>query len=205
MRHYTMRTAAPVLLGLLLTVPGCASMGNVLTGRPDDLRGQVRAVDTRRGYLQISENYGRDLTVRYDGRTRVVYGNRNYSVSSLRRGDDVRVRVEYDRYDQPWADLIELRRDPRAGGSVWGNGGGIWGTERGAMRVERWNGVVQQVDYRGGWFVLERSRYQDARVYVGRSTRNEDIRRFERLRRGQRVQVEVRASSLGQAELVRFR
>lgn len=203
MRHHVIPAPAAALLGLLLAVPGCATMGNVLTGRPDDLYGQVRAVDTRRGYLQISEDYGRDYTVRYDGRTRVVYGGRNYSVASLRRGDEVRVRVGYDRNDQPWADLIELQRNGRDGGSIWGDRGGVY--DRGSIRVERWDGQVQQVDYRRGWFVIDRGRYSDARIYVGRSARNEDIRRFERLRRGQRVKVEVRTSYQGQAELVRFR
>jgi hypothetical protein len=71
--------------------------------------------------------------------------------------------------------------------------------------VVRWDGVVQQVDYRRGWFALDRNSGRDVRINVGRYTRDEDVRRFERLRRGQRVKVEVRSSSLGQAELVRFR
>lgn len=188
---------AMALLALLLVLPACASMGGVLGGRPDDLYGEVRSVDTRRGYLELREDYGRDYTVRYDGRTRVVYGNRNYSVSSLRRGDPVRVQVEYDRYDEPWAERIELRRDVRSERT---------GDDRVTrMRTERWDGVVRDVDMRRGWFLLDRGRGRDARVYVGRATRRDDIRRFERLRRGQRIGVEVRTSLWGQAELIRFR
>jgi hypothetical protein len=188
---------AAALFGLLLTAPACAHVGGVLTGRPDDLYGEVRSLDTRRGYLQIREDYGRDFTVRYDGRTRVVYGSRSYPVSSLHRGDLVRVRVAYDRYRQPWAERIEVRRDVRDGGS-WRDGGA-------AARVARLDGIVRQVDYRRGWFVVERGRYDAVRVLVGRYARSEDVRRFERLRRGQRVRVEVRTSFMGEAELIRFR
>ena len=197
MTRNPVRTLAVPLIGLLLTVSACASAGGVLTGRPDDLYGEVRSVDTRRGYLQLEEDYGHSYIVRYGGRTRVVYGSRSYPVSSLRRGDPVRVRVEYDRQHQPWADRIELRRDGR--GLAGRDDRGI------GSRLERWDGLVRIVDYRGGWFVLDRSRYSDARIYVGRDTRRDDIRRFERLRRGQRVQVEVRTSLRGQAELIRFR
>jgi hypothetical protein len=43
-------------------------------------------------------------------------------------------------------------------------------------------------------------------VYVPRDARRDDVRRFERLRRGERVRVEVRSRGRGdQAELVRFR
>ncbi|NJD10411.1 MAG: hypothetical protein FIB01_08250 [Gemmatimonadetes bacterium] len=198
MRKHMITVPAAALLGLLLTVPGCATMGTILIGRPDDLYGQVRAVDARRGFLQITEDRGREFTLRYDEQTRVVYDGRSYAVASLHWGDEVRVRVEYDRYFQPWADLIELR----AGGGIWGNDGG-W--ERDGFRVEHWNGRVQLVDYRGGWFVMERGRHSELRIHIGRYARGDDIRRFERLRRGDRVKVEVRTSYPGQAELVRFR
>lgn len=209
MREHRIRMPGAALLALLVALPGCATMGGVLAGRPDDLYGQVRAVDARRGYLQIQEDYGRDYTVRFDGRTRVVYGGRDYSVGSLRRGDEVRVELGYDRGEQPWAERIELRRSASGNGDIWRSGGGVYDRGgiygRGTARVERWDGRVRQVDYRRGWFTIERGRYNDERVYVGRFARNEDIRRFERLRPGQRVKVEVRTSYAGGAELVRFR
>jgi len=193
MKRHATPLLATSLLALLLTAPACASMGSVLGGRPDDVYGEVRSLDTRRGRLQVREDYGRDYTVRYDSRTRVVNGGRTYPVSSLRRGDLVRVRVEYDRYDEPWADRIELRRDARDD------------RDRVGVGVQRWNGLVRQVDYRSGWFVMDRNRSGNVRVFVGRNARREDIRRFERMRRGDRVRVEVRTSYLGQAELIRFR
>lgn len=195
MKHTTLPAFG--IAALLLTMPACANLGGVLAGRPDDISGEVRSLDTRRGQLQIREDYGRDISVRYDGRTRVVSGSRTYGVSMLRRGDLVRVRLEYDRNDQPWAERIELRRASRTGG--------VWQDRGGRVRVERWDGVVQQVDHRRGWFVLDRGRSGDTRVYLGRNPRREDVRDFERLRRGQRVRIEVRASSRGEAELVRFR
>lgn len=195
MKHTTVPVLGIALLAL--TVSACASMGGILGGRPDEIDGEVRSLDTRRGQLQIREDYGRDISVRYDGRTRVVSGGRSYGVSSLRRGDQVRVHLDYDRNDQPWAERIELRRESRSGG--------VWQDRDRRARVERWDGVVQQVDHRRGWFTLDRGRSGDVRVYLGRNPRREDVRDFERLRRGQRVRIEVYASSRGQAELVRFR
>jgi hypothetical protein len=180
----------------MLASPACASAGSVLGGRPDDLYGEVRAVDPRRGYLELRENYGRTHSVRIDSRTRVMYAGRTYPVSRLGRGDVVRVHLDYDRSRQPWADRIELRRDVRADRN--GNGGI-------GVRVERWDGSVRDVDYRRGWFLLDRTRTSAVRVFIGRDTRRDDVRRFERLRRGDRVQVEVLTSYAAQAELVRFR
>jgi hypothetical protein len=179
---------------------GLGGLGDVFGG--DSLYGEIRSVDTRRGRIQLREQYGRDHTVRYDNRTRVVYRNRQYPVSTLDRGDQVQVRVEYDRNNNAWADRIDLRSSARAGdrdrrddrpGDVWSN------------RVQRVDGRVQSVDTRRGYFTMTQN---DSRVtvYMPRNARREDIRRFERLRRGERVRADVRSvGSRNQAELVRFR
>jgi len=192
------RNALPKLVlgmaGLLLTAPACANVGRLINDRPDHLYGQVRSVDVRRGYLGIEQDRGRDYAVRFDGRTRVVYGGRVYPVGSLRRGDLVRVRLQYEWHGDPWADLIELRREPRGGRDV------VTGP-----RVERWNGVVARVDSGRGWFVLDRGRGAEVRILIARDGRRDDRDRMGRLRQGQRVAVEVRTSDRGEAELVRFR
>jgi hypothetical protein len=72
--------------------------------------------------------------------------------------------------------------------------------------VERLDGRVQGIDVRRGYFTMTGARNARVVVYVPRDARRDDVRRFERLRRGERVRVEVRSRGRGdQAELVRFR
>lgn len=179
---------------------GLGGLGDVFGG--DSMYGEIRSVDTRRGRIQLREQQGRDRTVRYDNRTRVVYRDRQYPVSSLDRGDQVQVRVEYDRNNTAWAERIDLRSSARAGdrddrrtdrrGDVWSD------------RVQRLDGRVQGVDTRRGYFTVTQGNSR-VTVYMPRNARREDIRRFERLRRGERVRADVRAVSRNQAQLVRFR
>jgi hypothetical protein len=139
-----LRTMAVV--GVLAgTAAGCVPLGNLggmgdVLGGGTTLSGEVRSVDTRRGRIQIREQYGgRDRTVRVDNRTRVTYQNRQYPVSSLERGDQVLMRVEYDRNNTAWADRIEVRSSARRNdrGSIYGSG-----------RIERVDGRVQAIDTR---------------------------------------------------------
>jgi hypothetical protein len=163
----------------------------------NSISGEVRSVDTRRGRIQIREQYGRDYTVRYDSRTRVIDRQRPYPVSSLERGDFVQMRIVYDRNNTPWADRIEVR-DSRGSGRA--------GSGRDGYSVQRYDGSVRQIDVRRGYFTLDRGRGASLVVRVPDNARRDDIRRFERLRRNDRVRVEVRVrSNSNQADLVRFR
>jgi hypothetical protein len=188
---------AALAAGLLaVSVAACAplsALDDVLqpNGRMNVVSGEVRSVDSRRGHLQVREEYGnrRTHTVRYDNRTRVVYRNRQYPASSLERGDIVRMRVSYDRSGNAWADQVEVRESRSAVNN----------------RVTRLEGVVRQVDNRRGWFTLEQSRSQTVRVQVPARVSDNDARRFDRLRRGDRVRVEVRTVGRSEVQLVRFR
>jgi hypothetical protein len=195
------RRGAPlaVALGALLLSgsTGCATvldeMGGVYNGgaRSSSLSGEIRSIDTRRGRIDVRRSSGRNETVRYDNRTRIVNGQRQYPASSLRRGDQVLVRLSYDRSGTAWADRIEVRRSVR--------------DDRGSTaRVQRVSGRIAEVDTRRGWFRLEegRDRYT---IHVPHRISSGDARRFERLRRGDRVTVEVRPVARSGWELVRFR
>jgi hypothetical protein len=192
-----------VVAAIAATVMGlsaCASVGSAMDDvsgssasvvNGSTISGEVRSIDTRRGRVQIRDDYnGRTATVRYDGRTRVTYGNREYAVSSLERGDYVRVRVGYDRDGNPWADRIEVSRDRN--------------DDRYNGRTVRLDGTVRQVDVRRGYFTLGDNR-DTYLVYVPSRISRDDVRRFERLRRGDRARAEVRVVRRGQAELIRFR
>lgn len=155
--------------------------------------GEVRAVDTRRNLIQVRDQWGGSVVARYDGRTRVMYGPMRSSVSVLDRGDRVRMEVRYDRYGTPRAERVDVIRDYARRGPV------------AIGRVERISGVVRQVDERRGYFVLDPGRSGNIRVVVPHRLSRDDARRFDRLRRGDRVRVDVRYHGRNQAELVRFR
>jgi hypothetical protein len=205
-RYSPLALAAAALL--LAGNTGCASAMDEMRApspgaRAQILEGEVRAVDARRGQLQLRERSGRTHTVRLDNRTDVVYRQRRYPVSALERGDIVRVRV-LRRNNTNWADRVEVRetaRDARMARSrTDGRGVGV------GTRVERLDGTVGVVDARRGYFTVRRTRQPDVTVYVPRRMGRDDERRLDRLRRGERVRVEVRGLDRNnRAEFVRFR
>jgi len=155
--------------------------------------GEVRSVDTRRNLIQVRDQRGGNVVARYDSRTRVIYGPLRSSISVLDRGDRVRMELRYDRRGTPHAERVEVIQDyARRSPVVVG-------------RVERISGTVRQVDARRGYFVLDPGRSGNIRVVVPSRLSRDDARRFDRLRRGDRVRVEVRYLGRNEAQLVRFR
>ena len=155
--------------------------------------GEVRSVDTRRNLIQVRDQRGGNVVARYDSRTRVMYGPVRSSVSVLDRGDRVRMEVRYDRRGTLRAERVDVIRDYARRGPV------------AIGSVQRISGVVRHVDTRRGYFTLDQGRSGDVRVLVPSRLSRDDARRFDRLRRGDRVRVDVRYLGRNQAELVRFR
>jgi hypothetical protein len=190
--------AAAVGALLLMTAASCspldAMMGDVgvPNSRASLVTGEVRSLDDRRGRLAVRDDRGRNHTVRYDHRTRVGGDQRIRSASQLRRGDYVRMQVVYDRNGTAWANRIDVRNSTNSRGTLSG-------------RVERIDGTVGSVDTRRGTFTIQQSRTGIARVHLSNRTSRDDRRRFDRLRRGERVRAEVRALGRNEFELVRFR
>jgi hypothetical protein len=194
-------TALAIAGAALLAASGCAPLGAMDdamgSARGATLSGEIRSVDARRGRIEVRESHnGRHQTLRVDRQTRVVYRQRSYPVSALERGDLVRVRVERDRDGQRWAERIDVRESVRERRAPGG-----WGS----ARVERVEGTVSRVEPRRGYFTLQVGRNDLLTVLVPSRLGRDDGRRFERLRRGERVRAEVRMVGRGQAELVRFR
>jgi hypothetical protein len=184
--------------GLMLTAPACASLGGGLEGvtvprgRDARISGQVHSLDRRRNQIMVREGFGRTHTLRYDNRTRVLDGRRQYAVSALDRGDQVRVWVTYDRRGTPWVERLEVRESARNRSIA-------------TPRVERLDGRVARLDTRRNFFTLEQGRNQTVMVRVPSRLQRDDARRLERLRRGDRVRVDVRALDRNTVELIRFR
>jgi hypothetical protein len=184
--------------GLMLTAPACAPHGGGLEGvmvprgRGAVIQGEVHSIDRRRNYLALREGPGRTRSVRYDNRTRVTDGRRQYSISALNRGDRVRVWIAHDRRGTPWVDRVELRESVR--------------DRRVAIpRIERLDGTVGRLDSRRNFFTLERGRTHAVVVRVPSRLQRDDARRIDRLRRGDRVRIDVRPLDRSTVELIRFR
>jgi len=179
----------------LLAAPACAQFGGALLdpavgGRPNRsvLDGEVRSVDARNGRIQLRANQGGTVTLRYDDQTEVFYERRRYPATALERGDLVRVLVGYDRSGTAWADRVDVVRDVRE-----------------TARVQRMDGAVVRVDTRRSFFTLQQGRAAPVTVFVPSHLQRDVLRRFERLRSGDRVRVDVVPLRSGGAELVRFR
>lgn len=185
------------LAGGLMAMAGCAPLGamDVLSGVSAPgvsvVDGEVRSVDPRRSTFQVRDLRNRAYTVRFDRATRVIYRQRDYPVHALERGDVVRVRVSRDRNGTLWADRVDVRQNVRDRG--------------GLARIERVSGRVSHVDVRRGHFVLELGRRESLVVHMPPRVPHNEARRFQRLRRGDGVRVEVHPLGRGAAELVRFR
>jgi hypothetical protein len=199
-RRQLNRTAGLALAAAFLVTAGCAPLegspgGIVVPNRSSTIvEGEIRSVDTRRGRLELRDSRG-TRTLRYDHQTSVVYGQRRYPVSALERGDYARIHVSYDRHGNGWADRVEVRRSARDDRGI-----------AGAIGASRVAGTVGRIDHRRGFFTVERGRDPRVTVYVPSRLSRDDARRFDRLRRGDRVRVEVRQlRGRNEAELVRFR
>lgn len=212
------RGAFRLALGLVLvTGAGCGPgmmeevLGGVVYpdrgGYADDVRGEVRRVDTRNRRIEVVSRGGRGVTAYYDGRTRVEYRGRGYGVSSLERGDEVSMRLRRDGGRTLYTDYIRVTESVRDRGG-WGRDDRGRDRDRGrdAWRGSgRLYGTVTSVDSRRWRFEVRGERGERVVVSVPSSVNRNDADRFRRLRRGDRVDLQVRPLSDDRAELRRFR
>lgn len=183
----------------LLTLAGCAGMGSMAdilmagTGS-GDVSGEVRRIDERNRLIQVSSWYG-SSTVRYDGRTEVVYNGRRYPVRSLEYGDRVTVRVRRQDRREPYADRIYVERSARSAGRH---------EDRRHERRYYAEGRVHRIDQRQGWFELRPDRGSTVRVILPQRPHRGQVDDFRRLRRGDYVRVEGEPINRNRVELVRI-
>lgn len=184
----------------LLSTAGCAA-GGILDGwgspRGNDvIDGEVYRVDSRR--MSVVGYDGRTRSVNVHRDTRVRYDRRTYPVSALERGDEVRVYVTWDR-GTPWADVVDVRRSVRATRPRTDRYG-----YRG--RVERLDGYLLRLSLRDRWMaVAPRRGSGEVIVHLPSRLDRDDARRLQRLRRGDRLRLDVVPVGRSEAELVRVR
>jgi len=201
-----------VALAATLATAGCAQLGPVGDilggvlgqqqgqGGNGEVYGEVRAIDTQRGVLQIETSNGQVGNVQFDQRTRVVYQQREYPVTSLERGDQVGMRIQQTQQGGAYTDYITVTQSVQ---ERTGQGGGNGGYDNGTAGLTRLEGRVGWVDVNRGEFQIRTSR-GDATVYLRYNTSGYETDRFRRLREGDTVRVEGRLTNGNRLELERF-
>lgn len=208
----------------LLLAAGCSTLGTAGTlgdilgsvmngggmggyGNGNQITAQIDGIDTRGQRIQVRTQDGRTGMVYYDNRTRVVYGQQEYPVTSLERGDVVSMRVQQDQQRNLYTDYITVQQDVRGGaGGTYGNGGygtdGTYGS--GSQQVQRLEGRVNYVDTSRGQFEVSTGYNQRVLVRMPYNSSSADVDRFRRLRSGDNVRLEVIPVNQNQADLYRF-
>jgi hypothetical protein len=195
---------ALMLTAAVMGAAGCAQVGDAIyTPRSPNARstvidGEIRAVDPRRGRIQVRSARLGTRTVRVDRSTRILYRRVEYRVEALERGDLVRVFAEVDGSGIAWAERVDVRAsvDERRDHP----------DRRAYARDYVWlAGNIVRMDPADGWFTIDSRREGEIIVYVPDRLDREDERRLGRMHRGDQVEVEVRMITNDEAELVTFR
>lgn len=200
-----------LLLALALGTTGCAGMGleDILGGMTypggdGEVRGEVQYVDERDREIEVRSGWGQGTRVEYSSDTDVIFRNERYSVRDLERGDRVSMRVQQGRNGRLYTDRIYVEQSVSAGSGSSYPRDGDW-DDRSAGRVQRYEGRVEQIDHRRGWFELRARDGRDYQVTLPYNPASSLRERFRRLRRGDAVRLEGERLSGGRVEVVRFR
>ena len=166
------------------------------TGQPDrrDLVGEVARVDTSPREIHLRENSGRTSVVGYDASTRVIYREREYSVSQLEVGDIVAVELKRGLLGKSYTNLIRVQESGRDRGGIARPGTGI----------QTVNGTVERVDLQRSSFEIRGQSGERIFVSLPYNARRSDVDRVRALRVGDYVRVEGRFLDRERLELETF-
>ncbi len=202
------RLMAAATLALAAPAAGCAGTGwdDVLHGSPgrtsNEVTGTVSRVDSRDQTIQMRDDRGRDVRVRYDRRTRVTYRGRDYRPDALERGDLVTARLQRDRSGDLYTRQVIVRRDARGRDDRPRDG------DREVREVregrQTLDGRVARVDRNDGRFQL-RTGSRTVWITLPYRPSGSIENRFRRLRQGDRIRVQGRWIDEQRFELDRFR
>lgn len=204
-RQWCRHVAAAVFA--VTTLTGCAganlgTLGDILGGAIGAPMGganrvvaEVQSVDTRQQVIYVRNEQGQNGTVFFDQNTQVVYGNQQYPVTALERGDVVSIQVQQTQQNQLYASRIDVQQSAQDRGIQTGG-------QASGQRVQL-TGRVGQVEYDRGLFQLQTQQgtYTVALPY-NPGAANSDY--FRRLRTGDTVRIEGTSTGSGRIELYRF-
>ena len=173
----------------LTTMGACAGnsgLENVLGGilgtpaQAAEVGATVQSVDTRSQLISLTQSNGQSLGVTYDSRTKVVYQNQVYPVTSLEYGDQVVARLQDNGNNGYYTDSIFVTQ-PVNGSATNGNIGSTPST------VQTLQGTVQRIDRNGGSFVIDAGSGAQLVVSLPYRANSADVNRFNSMRVGDYV------------------
>jgi hypothetical protein len=173
-------------MAAMTAMAACANnggLGNVLGGilgtpaQAAEVGATVQSVDTRSQVISLSQSNGQALGVSYDSRTKVVYQNQLYPVTSLEYGDQVVARLQDNGNNGYYTDSIYVTQPV--------NGSATNGTV--PTNVQTLQGTVQRIDRNNGSFVVDAGGGAQLVVSLPYRANSADVNRFNSLRVGDYV------------------
>jgi hypothetical protein len=176
--------AATAVLTMAAACGSTGSLGNILggvlapTSNQMQMSGTVQGVDTRSQVVSIQQSAGQTVAVNYDNRTKVVYQNQLYSVTSLEFGDRVIARLTDQGNNTYYTDSIYVSQPVN---------GSTSGTINNCANVQTLTGTVRSVDRSNGWFTIDANSGVSLTVSMPYNANSQDVNRFNNLRIGDYV------------------
>lgn len=167
------------ILGSVLGGGGAGGTGGT-NQSASQVSGLVRQVDTRGQQIGLQISNGQTVGIAFDDRTKVVYNNQTYAVTSLDPGDQVTMRLQSTNNGGYYTDLVQVDQPVQST-----NGGG---TTNGASNVQSFQGTVRQVDTNNGLFTLNTGN-TTVTVSLPYNVSRNDQSRFQSLRAGDSVRL----------------
>lgn len=161
---------------------GLGGLGNILggvLGQPStEVGATVQNVDTRNQVISVTQSNGQSLGLYYDNRTRVLYQNQLYNVTSLEYGDQIVAHLIDQGNGSYYTDSVYVTAP--VNGSTTTNG-----SANGA--VMSMQGTVRQIDRNAGWFAIDGGNGVQITVTLPYRANSNDVNRFNGLRVGDYV------------------
>lgn len=190
---------------MAVTLAACAQtggLGNILGGvlgtQSPEVGATVQGVDTRSQTISMTQSNGQTLSVSYDSRTRVVYQNQLYSVTSLEYGDQVVARLQETGSNGYYTDSITVTYPVNGSTSNYPNTSSSSGT------VQSLQGTVRQIDRNAGWFTIDGGNNVQLTVTLPYRANSADVNRFNSLRIGDYVRFSGVYVNTNRIELRQF-
>ena len=165
------------------TTTACANtggLGNILggvLGQPAEVGATIQNVDTRNQVIAVTQSNGQSLGLNYDSRTKVVYQNQLYPVTSLEYGDQIVARLVDNGNNSYYTDSIYVTQ-PVNGSTTTGS------TPSNAQSLQ---GTVQRIDRNGGSFTVDAGGGAQLLVTLPYRANSADVNRFNNMRVGDYV------------------
>lgn len=155
-------------------------LGNILggvLGQPAEVGATIQNVDTRNQVIAVTQSNGQSLGLNYDSRTKVVYQNQLYPVTSLEYGDQIVARLVDNGNNSYYTDSIYVTQ-PVNGSTTTGST---------PTNVQSLQGTVQRIDRNGGSFTVDAGGGAQLLVTLPYRANSADVNRFNSMRVGDYV------------------